>query len=151
MAQRGALAGFSVDGHHRVPLFNIFRWFWKGASFFITIGMIFGVEAQGYDFGVFFYLANPAFVYRVGQRSERNITANPLLTTSGRSPMVPNQKAAITLVKSSGIVASKSFPAKLISGQILGLSLATVNPWILLGLGAIGGYFYSRKKRFTFF
>lgn len=65
--------------------------------------------------------------------------------------MVPNQPATITLVKASGIAAAKSLPAKLLSGQILGLSLAAVNPWILLGIGAIGGYYYSRKKRFSFF
>ncbi|MBF0144744.1 MAG: hypothetical protein HQL84_01965 [Magnetococcales bacterium] len=65
--------------------------------------------------------------------------------------MVPNPAANITLTKATSGTIAKSIPAKLISGKILGLSLGAVNPWILLGLGAVGGYYYCRRKRFTFF
>jgi hypothetical protein len=45
----------------------------------------------------------------------------------------------------------KALPASLMSGKILGLSLGAVNPWLLLGAGAVGGYYYCKQKRFSFF
>ncbi|HIJ85792.1 MAG: hypothetical protein HW380_3480 [Magnetococcales bacterium] len=65
--------------------------------------------------------------------------------------MVTDPNATVTLTKTAGGTAAKVFPAKLVSGKIFSLSLGAVNPWILLGLGAVGGYFYCRKKRFSFF
>ncbi len=45
----------------------------------------------------------------------------------------------------------KALPSSIISGKVLGFSLAAVNPWLLLGAGAVGGYYYCKKKRFSFF
>lgn len=46
---------------------------------------------------------------------------------------------------------AQSWPVSLASGKILGFNLAAVNPWILLGVGAIGGYLYLKKRRFRLF
>jgi hypothetical protein len=45
----------------------------------------------------------------------------------------------------------KAIPASLMSGKILGLSLGALNPWLLIGAGAVGGYYYCKKNRFNFF
>lgn len=47
--------------------------------------------------------------------------------------------------------AASSIPASLMSGKVLGLSLGTMNPWFLLGVGALSGYYYCKKRRFSFF
>jgi hypothetical protein len=46
----------------------------------------------------------------------------------------------------AGGASAKSVTASLLNGKILGLSLGAVNPWILLGVGALGGYYYFKKK-----
>ncbi|MEG3640765.1 hypothetical protein [Magnetococcus sp. PR-3] len=46
---------------------------------------------------------------------------------------------------------AQSMPVALLSGKVLGFSLGAVNPWLLLGVGALGGYYYCKKKRFSFF
>lgn len=42
--------------------------------------------------------------------------------------------------------AAKSVPASLLSGKVLGFSLASVNPWMLLAVGITGGYMLAKKK-----
>ncbi|MBF0437295.1 MAG: hypothetical protein HQL77_18285 [Magnetococcales bacterium] len=59
--------------------------------------------------------------------------------------------AAQTTVLTSGSAVAQPWAASLTSGKILGFNLAAVNPWILLGIGAIGGYYYMKKRRFRFF
>ncbi|MBF0358742.1 MAG: hypothetical protein HQL70_09040 [Magnetococcales bacterium] len=46
----------------------------------------------------------------------------------------------------AGGTSAKSVTASLMSGKVLGFSLGAVNPWLLLGIGAIGGYYYFKKK-----
>ena len=46
----------------------------------------------------------------------------------------------------AGSASAKSVTASLLNGKVLGLSLGAVNPWILLGVGALGGYYYFKKK-----
>ncbi|WP_085440068.1 hypothetical protein [Magnetofaba australis] len=58
---------------------------------------------------------------------------------------------AMTAVSPVAAPVAQSVPSQILSGKVLGLSLASVNPWILLGVGAVGGYFYFKKKRFSFF
>ncbi|WP_041641191.1 hypothetical protein [Magnetococcus marinus] len=75
----------------------------------------------------------------------------------------PQTAPAVKAVAAKGTAAStapavgvttasaQSVPATLLSGKVFGFSLATVNPWLLLGVGAIGGYYYFKKRRFSFF
>ncbi|MBF0383211.1 MAG: hypothetical protein HQL69_19485 [Magnetococcales bacterium] len=46
----------------------------------------------------------------------------------------------------AGSTSAKSVTASLLNGKVMGLSLGAVNPWILLGVGALGGYYYFKKK-----
>jgi hypothetical protein len=46
----------------------------------------------------------------------------------------------------TGGASAKSVTASLMSGKVLGFSLGAVNPWLLLGIGAMGGYYYFKKK-----
>ncbi|MBF0193742.1 MAG: hypothetical protein HQL71_04250 [Magnetococcales bacterium] len=46
----------------------------------------------------------------------------------------------------AGSTSAKSVTASLLKGKVLGLSLGAINPWILLGVGAVGGYYYFKKK-----
>ncbi|MBF0368655.1 MAG: hypothetical protein HQL52_04280 [Magnetococcales bacterium] len=67
---------------------------------------------------------------------------------------VMGKGAAATGVAQGGIMTSsavgaQAFPASLASGKVLGLNLAAMNPWVLLGIGAIGGYYFFKKKRFS--
>ncbi|MBF0444663.1 MAG: hypothetical protein HQL68_03675 [Magnetococcales bacterium] len=68
------------------------------------------------------------------------------MATTGPASAGTAQSAA--LVKGSTL---KTIPASLMKGKILGLSLGALNPWLLLGAGAVGGYYYCKKKRFSFF
>nr|CRH04747.1 Conserved protein of unknown function. similar to magnetosome protein Mms6 from AMB-1 [Candidatus Magnetococcus massalia] len=56
--------------------------------------------------------------------------------------------AATTTTTAAG---AQSVPVALLSGKVLGFSLGAINPWLLLGAGALGGYYYCKKKRFSFF
>jgi hypothetical protein len=47
----------------------------------------------------------------------------------------------------AGGASAKSMTASLMSGKVMGFSLGAVNPWILLGVGALGGYYYFKKKK----
>lgn len=47
--------------------------------------------------------------------------------------------------------AAQPWTVSLVSGKVMGFNLAAVNPWLLLGIGAIGGYYYMKKRRFLFF
>lgn len=49
-------------------------------------------------------------------------------------------------VTTTGATAAKSVPASILSGKVFGLSLGTLNPWVLLGIGVVGGYMVARKK-----
>ncbi|MEO5349393.1 MAG: hypothetical protein H7836_07090 [Magnetococcus sp. YQC-3] len=49
------------------------------------------------------------------------------------------------IVVTSAATAS-SVPASLLSGKVLGFSLAGVNPWLLLAAGLLGGYMIAKKK-----
>ncbi|MBF0453965.1 MAG: hypothetical protein HQL72_03995 [Magnetococcales bacterium] len=68
-------------------------------------------------------------------------------TTGGMTTTTAMGKTAAV----SGGAAAKSIPASLMSGKVLGLSLGAVNPWLLLGAGALGGYYYCKRKKFGFF
>lgn len=59
--------------------------------------------------------------------------------------------AAQSTVITGGSAGAQTWAASLTSGKVLGFNLAAVNPWILLGIGAIGGYYYMKKRRFSFF
>ncbi len=51
------------------------------------------------------------------------------------------------VVTAGGITpAAQSVPASIGSGKVLGINLATWNPWVLLAVGAFGGYLYYRQK-----
>ncbi|MBF0589691.1 MAG: hypothetical protein HQL53_11245 [Magnetococcales bacterium] len=51
------------------------------------------------------------------------------------------------MMTAGGMTTATATPvSKLLSGKVLGLSLGTVNPWILLGVGALGGYMYFKKS-----
>ncbi len=50
------------------------------------------------------------------------------------------------MAMATGSGAAKSVPASLLSGKVLGLSLGSLNPWVLLAIGGVGGYMYARKK-----
>ena len=41
---------------------------------------------------------------------------------------------------------ASSVPASLLSGKVLGFSLAGMNPWLLLAAGVLGGYMVAKKK-----
>ncbi|MEO5362325.1 MAG: hypothetical protein H7838_01685 [Magnetococcus sp. DMHC-8] len=41
---------------------------------------------------------------------------------------------------------ASSVPASLLSGKVLGFSLGSLNPWVLLAVGVVGGYMLARKK-----
>ncbi|MEO5339691.1 MAG: hypothetical protein H7837_04110 [Magnetococcus sp. MYC-9] len=42
--------------------------------------------------------------------------------------------------------AASSVPASLLSGKVLGLSLGSLNPWVLLAVGVLGGYMVAKKR-----
>ncbi len=52
----------------------------------------------------------------------------------------------MTMATGGGGAAAKSLPASLLSGKVLGVSLGSMNPWILLAIGGIGGYMYAKRK-----
>jgi hypothetical protein len=67
-------------------------------------------------------------------------------TTAGATGAGVGKTAAMTTGASL-----KALPASLMSGKVLGLSLGAINPWLLIGAGAVGGYYYCKQKRFSFF
>ncbi|MBF0587889.1 MAG: hypothetical protein HQL53_02050 [Magnetococcales bacterium] len=50
------------------------------------------------------------------------------------------------VVTAGGVTTAQATPAGLTSGKVLGLNLASWNPWVLLAVGAFGGYLYYRQK-----
>lgn len=55
------------------------------------------------------------------------------------------QMAGNGFVVTSAASAS-SVPASLLSGKVLGFSLGTLNPWVLLAVGVVGGYMIAKKR-----
>lgn len=41
---------------------------------------------------------------------------------------------------------ASSVPASFLSGKVLGFSLGSLNPWVLLAAGVVGGYMIAKKK-----
>ncbi len=54
-----------------------------------------------------------------------------------------------TMMAAGGVTttAAASPVSGLASGKVLGFSLGTVNPWVLLAVGAVGGYMYFKRTR----
>ena len=50
------------------------------------------------------------------------------------------------IVTTTGAASAKSVPASIASGKVLGFSLGSLNPWILLAIGIGGGYMLAKKK-----
>ncbi|MBF0381775.1 MAG: hypothetical protein HQL69_12195 [Magnetococcales bacterium] len=71
-------------------------------------------------------------------------------TTVGTTGAAGAAGAGKTAAMTTG-ASLKALPASLMSGKVLGFSLGAVNPWLLIGVGAVGGYYYCKKKRFSFF
>ncbi|MBF0400071.1 MAG: hypothetical protein HQL90_04825 [Magnetococcales bacterium] len=55
------------------------------------------------------------------------------------------QMAANGFVVTSATTAN-SVPASILSGKVLGFSLGSLNPWVLLAMGVVGGYMIAKKK-----
>ncbi|MBF0192956.1 MAG: hypothetical protein HQL71_00300 [Magnetococcales bacterium] len=70
-------------------------------------------------------------------------------TTAGAAGATTGAATSQTAAMTSGATL-KALPASLMSGKVLGFSLGAINPWLLIGVGAVGGYFYCKKKRFSF-
>lgn len=54
--------------------------------------------------------------------------------------------AGKALITTTGAGAAQSVPASFFSGKVMGFSLASLNPWVLVALGVAGGYVIAKKR-----
>lgn len=50
------------------------------------------------------------------------------------------------MATAGGGATAKSVTASLMSGKVLGVSLGSLNPWVLLAIGGGVGYLYAKRK-----
>lgn len=70
----------------------------------------------------------------------------PTKTVAGTKAIGAGGMAGKGIITTTSAASATAVPTSILSGKVLGFSLASVNPWVLLAVGLAGGYMLSKRR-----